>query len=320
MVFSHPTTARYLCTLGEPIYYEGSGVYSGNPVSLTLMPAQPDTGTWFLRTDIETEHASIKASWRNLVVNGPNTTIGNHSGVTVSGVDLVLAALRACGIDNVIIEISGPETPLFDGSSAPLIALINRAGLVPQRLSRFGYWIERPLQVRLGESYAILSPAGVPRMTVNVEFRHAAINPQCISLEMVDHVIAREFAPARSLGFDPATTMPETNDSRFHKRFQSMVMMHNLIDPGCSHLRYQDEFARHAMLECFGDLALAGGPLFGHLYVHQPNHRLNHALLRELFANRQSWSRHSYDEILHRAERMQDEMAIQAKLSSMRLH
>jgi UDP-3-O-[3-hydroxymyristoyl] N-acetylglucosamine deacetylase len=284
------------------------------------MPADADTGTWFLRTDIETEQASIKASWRNLAGNSQTTTIFNHSGVTVSGVDLVLAALRTCGIDNVIIEINGPETPLFDGSSAPLVALINRAGLVPQGLSRFGYWIERPLQVRLGESFAILSPSSVPRMTVNVEFRHAAINSQCISLEMVDHVITREFIPARSLGFDPAIMTPEANGHRFHKQFQSMVMMHNRINPAYLKLRYHDEFARHAMLECFGDLALAGGPLFGHLYVHQPNHRLNHALLRELFANRQSWSRHSYDEILHRSERMHDEMRIQAKLSSMRLH
>ena len=320
MVFSNATIGSYLCTIAAPIYHAGTSVYSGAPVSMTLLPAEPDTGIRFLRKDIEAEDAWIKASWRNLVEDGPLTTIGNASGVTVSGVDLVLAALRGCGVDNVVIEINRPEVPLFDGSAAPLAGLINRIGLVPQRLARFGYWIERPLQVRLGESYAILSPASLPRMTVNVEFRHAAIDAQCISLEMVDHVFTREIAPARALGLDPAIDLPETGGDRFHRRFQSMITLRNRIDPTGLRLRYRDEFARHAMLECFGDLALAGGPIFGHLFVHQPNHRLNHMLLRELFANRQSWSRHSYDEIRRRVRQEHGAQAIQAKVSSMRPH
>ena len=287
---------------------------------MTLLPAEPDSGILFRRKDLEADQADIKASWRNLVDTALGTVLGNDSGHIVSAVDLVLAALRGCGVDNVIVETSGSELPAFDGSSAPLVALINRAGLTPQTLPRPGIWIERSIEVRLGEAYAILNPASVPRITVNLEPRDAAVDSQCVSLELVDHIFAREIAPARGLGMDQEPSGFFADTALSHDTIAPPAMMHDRLKPGNWRLRYRDEAARHKMLQCFGDLSLAGAPLFGHLFVHQPSHRLNHALLRTLFDHRQAWSRLSYDSIQRRAAHEHGELAIRAKLSSMRPH
>jgi UDP-3-O-acyl-N-acetylglucosamine deacetylase len=131
---------------------------------------------------------------------------------------------------------------------------------------------------------------------------------------MVDHVFEREVAPARSLGLAGLVDPFDTDEPG------RTGLLDDRIDLGKWRLRYHDEFARYKMLECFGDLALAGSAIFGHLFVHQPGHRVTLALLQALFANRGSWNRLSYDAIHDRIVQDHGEQALQAKLRSMRPH
>ncbi len=320
MIFSSSTTGRYLCTLREPVYYPGTTRPGAAEPGLAILPAEPKTGIRFRRTDVDPERATIRADWRNAMPSDLGTMLVNDAGVPVNRVSLILAALRGCGVDNAVVEIAGSEPPRFDGSCAPLVALINRAGLAPQDLSRPGIWIERSLEVRQSHSYAILNPASVPRITVNVEPADSVFETQCVSLEMLDHVFAREIAPARDLELDPGVDGVTEIVANLRGETYGVPLIHNRITSSHWRLRYHDELARHQLLQCYGDLALAGDAIFGHLFVHQPNHRLMHALLQELFANRHFWSRLSYDSIQQRVEREHGGLAMQLKLSTTRPH
>ena len=300
MIYSKPENRTSQCTTNEIIHYVGIGLHSGHNVSMSLYPAAPNTGICFLRRDVDPEHMLIRASWKNVVDTRLCTVLGNEHGVTISTVEHLLAALRGCGVDNLLIEINGDEVPILDGSCAPLVEMINKAGVVGQRLPRFGIWIERPINVRQGEHYAVLTPSEVPRITVDIEFTNAAIRSQYLSVDMIDKVFAAEIAPARTFGFADELEQLHEQGLALGGSMRNAVLLDDerVINP--EGLRFADEFARHKILDCLGDLALAEAPIFGHLYASKPGHRLNNALLREMFANGDAWSRLTYEEINHR--------------------
>ena len=243
----------------------------------------------------------IPARWQNVVDTRMSTVLGNEYGFTVGTVEHLLAALRGCGVDNVLIEISADEVPILDGSSAPLVTTIKEVGIVPQRVERFGIWIERPIKVRQGERYAILTPSSVPRISVSIEFPDTAVGTQCLSVELVDDLFENEIAPARTFGFKQELEQLREQGLALGGSMRNAVLVdgNDIVNP--EGLRFANEFARHKILDCLGDLALAGVPIFGHLSAYKPGHRLNNALLRELFAHPKAWSKLSYTEINQRA-------------------
>ena len=292
-------------TINEKVHCVGLGLHSGHSVSMTLYPAAPNTGICFLRRDVEPEHMLIRASWKNVVDTRLCTVLGNEHGVTVSTVEHFLAALRGCGVDNLLIEINGDEVPILDGSSTPFVNMINQAGIVSQRLPRFGIWIERPIEVRQGERFAILTPSEVPRITVDIEFANSAIGSQCLSVDLTDSVFAEEIAPARTFGFAGELEQLREQGLALGGSMRNAVLLDDDRVVNEEGLRFTDEFARHKILDCLGDLALAEAPIFGQLYARKPGHRLNNALLREMFAHADAWSRLTYVEINHRIEKEQ---------------
>ena len=318
MVYSDPTKSISQCTINEIVHYVGVGLHSGHKVSMNLYPAAPNTGICFVRRDIEREHALIPATWRNVVDTRLCTVLGNEHGATISTVEHLLAALRSCGVDNSLIEMSGDEVPILDGSCAPLIDLINRTGVVPQRLPRFGIWIERPIEVRQGERYAILTPSTVPKITVEIEFPHAAIGSQSVSIEVIDKLFETEIAPARTFGFADEVEKLREQGLALGGSVRNAILVDAEGVVNEEGLRFEDEFARHKILDCLGDLTLAEAPIFGHLFTHKPGHRLNNALLRELFAHQDAWSKLSYEEINQRMEYPRSARASKIKLAGLR--
>ena len=302
MIFSSTTTSRYHCTLREPVHYPGTARRGANEPSLTLLPAEPGSGISFRRSDIEPQRALIRASWRNAIPTEFGTMLVNDAGIPVNRVELVMAAVRGCGIDNLIIETGGSGLPEFDGSAAPLVALINRAGVAPQNLSRPAIWIERTIEVRRGDSYAMVNPADLPRITVNLEPAHPLFESQCVSREMVDHVFARDIAPARNpalfgAGIDATGIGAPMGPQSEPRAVDSSVL------PRQARLRFDDEPARYRLLESYGILALAGDPIFGHVFANRPTADLMHALVREIYQHRHYWTRLSYESIEHRFDR-----------------
>ncbi len=313
MVYSKPAIGTSQCTINESIHYIGVGLHSGHKVSMALHPATPNSGIFFVRKDVQSDHAFIRASWRNVVDTRLCTVLGNEHGVTISTVEHLLAALRGCGVDNLMIEINSDEVPILDGSCAPLVKLIKKAGVVPQRVPRYGIWIERPVEVKQGERYSILTPSAVPRITVDIEFANAAIGSQCLTVDLIDDVFETEIAPARTFGFANELEQLREQGLALGGSMRNAVLVDDdgVVNP--EGLRFSDEFARHKILDCIGDLALAEAPIFGHLYSHKPGHRLNNALLRELFAHQDAWIRVSFDEINRRMACAESDSDLQVK-------
>ena len=309
MIYLNHRHSNMQCTINESIDCVGQGLHSGQKVSMTLIPAPPNSGICFVRKDVEAEHAVIPARWQNVVDTRMCTVLGNEHGVTVSTVEHLLAALRGCGIDNLLIEISGCEVPILDGSSAPLVDLLERVGIVSQRLPRFGIWIERPIDVAQGEHYAILVPSASPRISVSIEFEHPAIGVQCLSMDLFDRVFAEEIAPARTFGFAREVEHLREQGLALGGSMRNAILLDERDVLNRDGLRYADEFARHKILDCLGDLALAGAPIFGHLFVHKPGHRLNNALLREIFSHSDAWRRMTYEQIGQRMEKIEHRLA-----------
>ncbi len=303
MVYSKPGITTSQCTINDTINYVGVGLHNGCNVSMALHPAAPNNGVCFVRKDVDAQQSVIPARWQNVVDTHLCTVLGNEHGYTVSTVEHLLAALRGCGVDNLLIEISGDEVPILDGSSAPLVAMIKEVGVVPQRLPRFGIWIERTIEVRQGERYARLEPSSVPRISVDIEFPTTVIGSQSLSVELVDDVFENEIAPARTFGFVEELEQLREQGLALGGSMRNAILVSGNEILNAEGLRFADEFARHKVLDCLGDLALAGAPIFGHLRAYKPGHRLNNALLREVFAHHDAWSRLSYKEIKLRASR-----------------
>ena len=302
MVYLNPINSTSQCTINNIIHYVGIGLHSGRNVAMNLYPAPPNSGICFVRKDVDPADAVIQATWKNVVDTRLCTVLGNEHGVTVSTVEHLLAAIRSCGVDNLLIEISADEVPILDGSCAPLVEIIKQAGVVTQRVPRFGICIERRIEVRQGERFAILEPSTVPRVSVEIEFDSAAIGTQCLSVELVDNVFEDEIAPARTFGFANELTQLRAQGLALGGSMRNAVLIdgNRVVNEGG--LRFDDEFARHKILDCIGDMTLAGAPIFGHLYAHKPGHRLNHALLREVFAHQNAWRRLPYEELMQRID------------------
>ncbi len=303
MVYSNPLNSTFQCTINEVIHYVGIGLHSGHRVSMKLQPAAPNNGIIFVRKGFEHDHGVIPASWKNVVDTRLCTVLGNEHGSTISTVEHLLAALRGCGVDNLLIEVSGDEIPVLDGSCAPLIEMIKKAGVVSQRLPRSGIWIEQAIEVRQGERFAVLEPSDIPTITVDIDFPHIAIGSQSLSVEMIDNVFENEIAPARTFGFAEDLQQLHAQGLALGGSMRNAILVNNDGVANAEGLRFDDEFARHKILDCLGDLALSGSPIFGHLITHKPGHRLNNALLRELFAHPDAWSKLSYAEINSRIEK-----------------
>ena len=139
MVFTRPPNGNTQCTINEIVSYVGIGLHSGRRVSVQLHPAAPNSGIFFIRTDVPAVHSVIRTSWRNMVDTRLSTVLGNEHGVTICTVEHLLAAIRSCGIDNMIIEISGDEVPILNGNCAQIMKIINNAGVVSQRLRATAY-------------------------------------------------------------------------------------------------------------------------------------------------------------------------------------
>ncbi|MCP4303162.1 MAG: UDP-3-O-acyl-N-acetylglucosamine deacetylase [Gammaproteobacteria bacterium] len=284
MLYSRPDIRTNQCTLNQPIHCVGFGLHGGNRISLSLLPAPANSGIFFLRRDVEITRALIPASWHNLFDTHPYTVIGNEYGVSISKVEHVLAALRGCGVDNALIEVSSGELPIFDGSSAPLVDMINQAGVMAQNTPRQAIWVERFVGVRSGEHYAYIKPGLVPHIIVDGVVNGKSRDPRQVSFNLLDRVFEHEIAPARNPQYCVEEALYYTTRNAKAGTIAT--------EP-----RFEDETVRNRVLECLGFLALTDAPLYGQLYLYKPCSFLIDALLQELHMARDTWRQISYAEI-----------------------
>ena len=277
-------------TLRQSITYVGIGLHSGRNVSMTVHPAEAGSGIHFLRKDVPMGEGLIPARWYNVVDTSLSTAIGNEYGYRVDTVEHLMAALSGCGVDNALIELDGPEVPIMDGSSHPFVSMIERIGTVDQDSPRHAIWIQRPIEVRDGDKYAILMPSDTPRITVEIDFEHDAIGTQVLSVEMINEAFHHQVSRARTFGFAHQIEALRKKGLARGGSLRNAILVDGDRIVNEEGLRFDDEFVRHKILDAFGDLALAGVPIMAHYYGRKPGHELNSRLMTQMFEDRSSWS------------------------------
>jgi UDP-3-O-[3-hydroxymyristoyl] N-acetylglucosamine deacetylase len=218
------------------------------------------------------------------------TVLGDRNGPVVSTAEHVLAALRGMGIDNAMIEIDGPEVPIMDGSAAAFVSAIDQAGIVSQSASRRFIQVLKPVQVVTGDSFGELRPyASGFRAEVEINFTNPLIGRQAYALELSPETFRREVSRARTFGCMSDVTRLWSAGFSLGASFENTVVFDEtrLLNP--EGLRFADECARHKVLDAIGDLALAGLPLLGAYRSVRGGHKLNHAVLSSLLADRSAW-------------------------------
>jgi UDP-3-O-[3-hydroxymyristoyl] N-acetylglucosamine deacetylase len=272
-------------TLKTPIGCSGVGLHSGARVAMTLKPAAPGSGIVFHRTDLHGEAALVPASWRNVVDTRMCTALGNAHGARVGTVEHLMAALYGCAIDNAIVEIDGPEVPVMDGSAAPFVFLIECAGTVDQAAIRQGIEVCREVSVLEDGCHVSIAPAAGFSVNFEIDFGDNAIARQTCELDLGHGGFKEDLSRARTFGFvQDIDRLQAAGLARGGSLDNAVVISGNRIlnDDG---LRYDDEFVRHKMLDCVGDLYLAGAPLIGQVTAVRSGHRHNYSLLSALFAD-----------------------------------
>lgn len=270
----------------------GVGVHSGAHVRLALTPAPVDTGIVFVRSDVRGVDNAVRAHADSVSDTRNCTAIRNAAGVELATVEHLMSACAGLGIDNLIVEVDGPELPILDGSSAQFVQVLMNAGVkqqhAPQRVIRI---LER-IEVRMGSKSAALLPAGAfdgLEMDVTIRFADPAIGEQRRQVQLTPESFLNDIADARTFGFlADAEAMRAAGLGLGASMANTLVVdAGRVVNP--EGLRFDDEFVRHKMLDAVGDLAMAGAPICGRFVADQPGHALNARLVRALLDTPEAW-------------------------------
>ncbi len=268
----------------------GVGVHSGLPVSLTVGPASVDAGFIFVRSALDGCDREVQATAQSVIATEFATVLGDRDGPLVSTSEHVLAALRGMGVDNATIEVDGPEVPIMDGSAAAFVAAIEQAGTVTQPARRRFIQVLKPVQVAIGDSYGELRPhAAGFRAEVEIDFANAVIGRQKYVFDLSPERFRREISRARTFGCMNDVAGLWSAGFALGASFENTVVFDEERLLNTEGLRYADECARHKVLDVVGDLALAGLPLLGAYRSVRGGHKVNHAVLKALLADRTAW-------------------------------
>jgi len=282
------TSARQT-TLKSAISCNGIGLHSGERASMTLRPATTNTGVLFERTDLVNGARLFRARYDQVADTFLCTTLTNASGATLSTVEHVMAALSGLGVDNVVVEVHGPELPIMDGSAEAFVFLIECAGIVELAAPRRSVRVLREVEVGEGGKRATLRPSPLRSIACEIVYDNPRIARQRAGFVMTPETFRNEVARARTFGL-----MEEVEGLRAHGLALGGSLDNAVVVQGDrvlneGGLRFHNEFARHKVLDAVGDLALAGAPIVGAFEGHCSGHALNVRLLKALFADEDAW-------------------------------
>src|SRR5690242_9709433 len=278
-------------TLRHPVAVSGIGVHSGLPVTLTLHPADDDSGIVFQRIGPNgTVEREIRADVRAVTATEFATVLGDAKGPLCSTAEHLLAALRGLYVDNVLIEIDGPEVPIMDGSAAEFVDALDQAGLTTRALPRRYIEVIKPVRVARDHAFGELRPySNGFRVEAEIEFDHPLIGKQALALDIEPKTFRNEIARARTFGFMKDVAKLWSAGYALGASFENTLVVSEdrVLNP--EGLRFADEFVRHKVLDAVGDLALAGLPLIAAYKTVRGGHKLNHAVLSALMADTSAW-------------------------------
>lgn len=279
----------YQQTINGEVKASGVGLHSGNYIDMKLMPAPPNTGICFRRVDIESK-PTTKANINAVSSTMLGTTLG-ESGFTVATVEHLLASLLGMGIDNLFIELNNDEVPIFDGSAASFVFLIQEAGIQLQKEPRKYLKIKQKVEVMEGDKYASIIPYDGYRIRLELSFNHPAVDEENKDYEYefsTDSFLSK-IAYARTFGFLKDIESLREKKLTLGGSVDNAIVLdeNNVIN--IEGLRYKDEFIRHKILDVMGDLHLVGAPILGYFFGKKTGHSLNTELAKKILADEKNF-------------------------------
>jgi UDP-3-O-[3-hydroxymyristoyl] N-acetylglucosamine deacetylase len=279
-------------TLRDRATVAGIGVHTGLPVTLTLHPAEAGTGVVFVRCGADGRpQLEIRANARSVSATELATVLGNGSGPGISTIEHIMATLCGLGVDNAVVELDGSEAPIMDGSAAPFVEAIDRAGIVSLAAPRRYTKVLKPVRIIKDESYGELRPyeRGF-RVEIEIDFDHPLIGRQALAVEVEPATFRHEIARARTFGFVRDVGKLWSAGYALGASLDNTLVLteDRVLNP--DGMRFADEFVRHKALDAIGDLSLAGAPILGAYRSVRGGHQLNHAVLSALIADPTAWT------------------------------
>ncbi len=274
-------------TIANPVQLKGIGVHSGNPASMTFQPAEAGTGIVFSRTLENGTVVEVKAVSANVGNTDLCTVIGRSPAQSIATVEHVMAGIYAIGIDNLIVEVDGPEVPIMDGSSAPFIEAIESVGIVNLGVKRRYIRVTKPVRIDAGASWAEFRPYDGTRFEVEIDFDTPLIGRQTWKGDLTAETFKNELSRARTFGFMRDVERLWAAGYALGSSLENSVVIsddHTVIN--MEGLRYEkEEFVRHKTLDAVGDLALAGAQFIGCYRSYRGGHKVNANALKALLSD-----------------------------------
>jgi len=291
MDFMAGTKKRGQRTLKGRTTLSGIGVHSGLPVSITLSPAEPNSGISFLRTNVPgSPDVEIPAHADSVGATELCTVLGDPKGASVATVEHLLAAFAGLSVDNAIVEIDGPEVPVMDGSARPFVDAIEKVGTVAQGAPRRFIRIAKPVRVESGAAFAEFRPFARFRVEISIDYDCTVIGRQSLAIDVTPKNFRDQIARARTYGYMREVEKLWAAGFALGSSLENSVVIGDGAVVNPEGLRFPDEFVRHKVLDTIGDLALTGTPILGLYRSHKGGHKLNAAAVSALLSRRDAWS------------------------------
>jgi UDP-3-O-[3-hydroxymyristoyl] N-acetylglucosamine deacetylase len=274
-------------TIRKRVQVEGIGLHSGKPCTLTFVPAPAGAGVHFVRSDLPGK-PSLRAHALNVTATGYATTLGGPD-FSVATVEHCLSALSALRIDNLFVELDGPEIPITDGSADLFLQALLKVGMIEQDQPRKYCSITRPIYFSEGEKQAYVLPYQGLRVTVTIDFPHPAIGKQKFDLDINEQSFTREIAKARTFGFLKDFEELQRRGLALGGSLSNAIGLDDTQILNPEGLRFADEFVRHKTLDALGDLVTLGMPLMGHVVLYKAGHDVMNKLVRKVLESTDSY-------------------------------
>ncbi len=278
------TKVQRQTTIASAATVSDVGLHTGERVRMVLRPAPAGSGVVFVRRDVRDRDNVVRAHVDGVTQTRLGTVIANEAGVSVATVEHLMSALAGLGVDNLIVELDGPETPILDGSADAFVALISQAGLRRLPALRAYMQVLEPVEVRDGDKWARLEPCDQFEIDVTIDFASAAIGAQRLAMAVDPVSFVEDIGRARTFGFAHEIASLQTIGLARGGSLDNAILIDGDDVVNEDGLRFPDEFVRHKALDAIGDLALVGAPLRARYVGYQPGHALNIALGRALLA------------------------------------
>ena len=275
-------------TLQNDIVFKGIGLHTGNKVSMKIIPASENTGIVFRRV-IGNKTILIKADYRNVKSTKLCTLLSDGHGNSISTVEHILSAIYAFEIDNVIIELTSNEIPVYDGSAQDFVKKIKEVGFEDQESFKKFIKIKKPVEIKSGKKYARVCPFDNTLISTEIDYEHKLIGKQSISVMLTPQIYESQICKARTFGFLKDVENLRKNRLALGGSLDNAIVLDDDNVLNQDGLRFSDEFVRHKLLDFIGDISLSGYRILGSFFSSHPGHETNIQLLKKVFQSPNNW-------------------------------